>query len=58
MKEEMMQAPEVGRLMGISTTTVYKWMKEHKLPKPYIINGRYYWERREIYRRWNVREGI
>ena len=55
---EFMKAPEISRLMGISTTTVYKWMKENKLPEPYIINGRYYWERREIYRRWNVKEEI
>src|SRR4028119_748372 len=44
-EDELLGAEEVGRLIGVKETTVYKWCKEGKLPCLKV--GRYWRIRRE-----------
>lgn len=49
-RQRLMRVGEVARTLGISTSTVYKWTDEYRLPRPIIIGKIRHWDRRTIMR--------
>lgn len=35
--EKLLRIREVAKWLGVSTTTIYKWVKEDRFPKPIIL---------------------
>lgn len=44
----LMRLPEVEEMVGVKTTTIYKWMKDGKFPKPLKMGFVSLWVRAEI----------
>ena len=48
----------VAEIVGVSTRTIQRWVRDGKMPKPISPNGRPYWRRADIVEwvtTWDVR---
>jgi len=48
MKSKFIKSTELCQLLGISISTVNRWVNQKKLPKPKYVNQQRYWNRAEI----------
>ncbi|HAI40564.1 MAG TPA: AlpA family transcriptional regulator [Maribacter sp.] len=49
-KDKLLKAQEVAEWLGVSPSTVYRWVEKGNLPKPYVIG--------ETATRWRTKDLI